>query len=447
MEKKEGEMEEEEEEEEAEEEEEKVSGEISDEKKLENYYFKHAKKGIVLTFKELRKFCSAKGLRIKKSSITSLRYKFKELAIFSRYRNRHHYMGSSIEKPGVIQIDLGYFRKDLKAFNRQVKYLLVGVDCLSEKLSCIPMTNKKQETWKRAIHLMQKNDYNFITTLISDRDSSIGGKAFQERLKEEEGINWIHLRTRSKAFRVERMLRFIKTRLSTALSLNEVGDLNYLQHLPGILSDYNSRFIKGTKIRRKDASKKNYMKILRQKLKMRDPESYFNTSVMSNFSPTMASKIFKYKKGDKVLLATYVDYSKKPLLGTFEKKSVTGSFGKRVYTVVRSLLKSNSNFFLSIVYQLSGLKGYFYETELAPALFSEAEEEEKEKEKEKEKEEEEKEEEGKRKEERPGGKEEEEEEEEETGEKKKKKKKKEQEEQEPQRKSLRIRRIPNRFKN
>jgi hypothetical protein len=342
---------------------------------LEEHYLSHAKRGIVLTTEDLKKFCRRKGIACGYEDIRKLRYKYKQTARFAKYKTPGKYMGSSVDKLGNIMIDLAEYKKNLRAFNQQNQYFLVGVDCLSQKLSCIPMTHKTQEKWEEAILSMMRNDFPYVTTIITDRDTAISGKAFQRSMKERYGINWIHLRTRSKAFKAERMIRFLKTRLSTALAFNEKGDNDWLQHLPGILEDYNERFINGTTIRRRDASKKNYLEILAQKMGgggVADPEAYFNVSVLGNFTPEMSDRIFKYKVGDRVMLATYVDYSNKPARGAFEKKSVTGSFGKKVYSVRRQLLKSNAKFFLSKVYELEGLRGLFYETELIPALFSEA---------------------------------------------------------------------------
>jgi hypothetical protein len=278
-------------------------------------------------------------------------------------------MGASIDKLGNVMLDLAEFRKDLSGHNGRMKYFLVGVDCLSQLLACVPLKDKKQTSWELAIRYMIENNYPFITTIITDRDVAISGQAFQREVKRKYGINWIHLRSRSKAYKAERMIRFLKTRLSTAL-LHDKNDKNWVQHLPGILNDYNSRYIQGTNVRRRDACKENYMLILAQKYGVRDPTAYFNTSVVGNFSPEMASKIFKFAVGSKVLLATSADYSRKPKGGVFEKKSVTGSYGKKVYTVEAQYLKSNSSFFLNIVYRLVGLKGLFYENELIPALFS-----------------------------------------------------------------------------
>jgi hypothetical protein len=341
-----------------------------DVKKMEDHYFAKARMGITLSVERLRAYAAKNKLGFNERQASSLRYRWKQTAKYSRYRRPPKYVGSSVDRLGNLMIDLGEFHKKLAHFNRGCKYFIVGVDCLSQKLSCIPVKVKDQAAWEYAVKEMKAKHYRLIKTIITDRDTAVAGKAFQNRIKRELGINWIHLKNRSKAYKAERMIAFMKQRLSMALELNKKGDKNWVQHIDSIVNDYNEQFIKGTNIRRRDASKKNYMQILEQKLKTKDPTPYFNLAVSGDFSPQLAAKLFKYRVGQRVLLAIRADYTADVIdKGAFYKPTVRGNFGK-VYTISERLLKSNSDLFLSVVYRLQELDGLFYDSELKPALFA-----------------------------------------------------------------------------
>ena len=167
--------------------------------------------------------------------------------------------------------------------------------------------------------------------------------------------------------------RFIKDRLGTALSLNDPGDNNWLKHLEPILVDYNNRYTKGTNIRRADVNKSNVMKVLAQKFGATDFTHTHNTSVLGNFSPQMHKAIgFKFDKGNKVLVSRSANYNVKS--DAFIKKSVEGSYGKKVYEVESAFLRTNAakNYY-TFGYRVKNLDTLVYPSEMIPANFSEAE--------------------------------------------------------------------------
>lgn len=341
---------------------------------LEDRFLELAKQGIVLSVKDLQKLSSDLGLPTPDArELAKLRYGWKYTALHSRWTKPAHFMTGVVEKLGCIFVDMAEFKKNLVVSNAQIKYFLVGVDSLSQLLCVVPCVNKKQTTWEEGIVRMMQSGFPYLHTIVSDRDAAVTGIEFQREVKEKYGISWLHLRNRSKSYHAERMIRYMKSRLSIALAGNDRGDNNWIKHIPGIVSDYNKRFVNGTKIRRIDVSKENYLQILEQRWKLPDASFALNTRQANNFSPALTAKLFKYKPGDKVLLSYSANYAVKH--DVFSKKSTIGSYAPEIYEIEAVTLKSTDKFFYTPCYRLVSLVGLFYESELIPALFSGGEEE------------------------------------------------------------------------
>jgi hypothetical protein len=291
--------------------------------------------------------------------------------LHSRFEKPATYVGGAIDKLGNVMVDMGEFKPRLRVANKQRYYLLVGVDCLSGKMACLTFANKSQQSWERGVTTMIEEIFPCVTTIITDRDSAVSGAAFQKRIQKTMGVTWYHLRTRSKAYKAELGIKFLKRRLAIALRANPKGDNNWLQHVQPILDDYNSQFVPGTNVRRNDVNKYNVRKVLEQVYHSKDYETLFTGSVAANFSPQLTKLLgFKFAVGQKVLLAKVSNYFTKK--SGFAKPSVEGSYGDQVFTVEECLLKTDkTKRFYNYVYRLEGVEGLFYPSELIPALFSE----------------------------------------------------------------------------
>jgi hypothetical protein len=340
---------------------------------LEDRYFQLASRGIVLSVPRLAQLAVKLKVspRPTRQALAALRHKWKFIALHSRFTKPAAYMGGAIDKLGNIMVDMGEFKPRLRVANKQRYYMLVGVDCLSGKMTCLTFANKSQQSWEKGVTTMIKELYPCVTTIITDRDTAVSGEAFQKRIKKTLGVSWYHLRNRSKAYKAELGIKFLKRRLAIALRANKKGDNNWLQHLQPILDDYNNQVVPGTTIRRSDVNKYNQRRVLEQVYGSKDYERLFTGSVASNFSPELRRRLgFKFRVGQKVLLAKVSNYFTKK--SAFDKPSVEGSFGDRVFTIRECLLKTDrTKRFYNFVYRLEGVEGLFYPTELIPALFSE----------------------------------------------------------------------------
>jgi hypothetical protein len=61
--------------------------------------------------------------------------------------------------------------------------------------------------------------------------------------------------------------------------------------------------MKGTNIRRKDITRKNYEDAISQLYKLKDPTAIMTTSVWKRIPKSIADRIFKFKVGQRVFLS------------------------------------------------------------------------------------------------------------------------------------------------
>jgi hypothetical protein len=341
---------------------------------LEKQFYEKAREGTVLGVPELRRFAKAENISgVTNEYLESLKSLWEVTSVHSEKRSGGGFAGSLLPKLGCIFVDLAEYKKNLRVANKQRCYFLVGCDALSELLCCLPLTNKTQQAWEAGVKHMVENVYPVVTTIVSDRDSSVAGKIFQEKMKRELGIDWYHLRVNSKSYKSEILIRYLKRKFSVGLGLNKKGDNGWLKFVDPVVAEYNSRNVKGTKLRRDEIGKHNVMELLAQKYKTPDFSVYFNNSVVSNFSAKMRRGLgFRFSPGQKVLLsrtATYESGEGKSK-GAFDKPSVEGTFGRKVYEIESAVLRTNEMFYYKMCYYLKNLEGIYYQNQLQSASFA-----------------------------------------------------------------------------
>lgn len=265
---------------------------------------------------------------------------------------------------------------------------LVGVECVSGKLSVVACRGRTISSFERAITEMIEMNYGEIHTIVSDRESAFTSLKFRRGIRKKYGISWTFLPNRNKvgrkkglaglgrqllllfpqAYRPERMIRFLKERLSMALRSGAVPKNRWWTLLDGIVSDYNRKFIPGTRLRRSAVNKNNFEECLSQLYKSKDPTMLFHVSTGKSFSPRNRKRLFALEVGARVLVRADANY--KLARSSMDKRSVEGAYGRRSYRVTEQVLRSCSNYYLTPCYRLAGLKGLFYQQELIEVPFA-----------------------------------------------------------------------------
>jgi hypothetical protein len=168
--------------------------------KVEQKFFEEATDGVLLNPKDLRAYCKEEGIKPcpSESELWRLRKRWKYIGIHARWVKPPAYVGSSVDKLGNIFVDVAEFKKNLRVANKGRWIILVGTDLLSQKLSAIAFPNKSQASWERGITQFIEKDFPCVNSIVSDRDRSISGAGFQKMIRDKFGVDWIHLRSRSK---------------------------------------------------------------------------------------------------------------------------------------------------------------------------------------------------------------------------------------------------------
>jgi len=171
---------------------------------IEKHFQRMAERGIILSANDLVRYCKSENIKCPPlKELRRFRRKWKSLLMFGKWnKQKTHFMTSSIPKLGLIMVDLAYFKPRLSVFNKNCKYFLVGVDCLSQYLTCVPLTKRTRAAWQIGIEIMMK-EYPTISHFITDRDTAVTSKKYQREIFEEYGIRWTHLPIRGKAMKAE----------------------------------------------------------------------------------------------------------------------------------------------------------------------------------------------------------------------------------------------------
>jgi hypothetical protein len=136
--------------------------------------------------------------------------------------------------------------------------------------------------------------------------------------------------------------------------------------LEPLCENWNNQEIENTKYKRKAVDKYNYTDMMSQKLGLKDASMLDNLAEGRIALPSVEKRLYKFSLGDKVLLARKVSYeiTKK---SHFDKATVVGNYGSKVYTIQDRMWKSNKDGMLVVMYKLSNLHGLYYQSELLPA--------------------------------------------------------------------------------
>jgi hypothetical protein len=158
-----------------------------------------------------------------------------------------------------------------------------------------------------------------------------------------------------------------------ATSFNKKNDFNWTRHVPYIVRQFNSRKVPGTNFTRNSVDKHNYLQVLSQQHGIEDPDVLMTTGTSSSYSDRAKKALWKYSKGQRVLLLRASNYQIGQKKLSFEKPSVRGRFGPRAYYVTKLVMKRDRKMALVPVYELSEeaaggkpLSGYYYENEVKP---------------------------------------------------------------------------------
>jgi hypothetical protein len=337
------------------------------------------KTGISLDGRQLLAWAKSKKLRVTATEVYRYLRESSEAGVgsFAKARKVKAYQTTSPLRPGVYFIDYGEFHKSWAGSNGGATGFLVAVENVSCRLFVLPTRGKATQQWldsiERFVELTRQ-----VAVIYSDRDSVAQSEAFRTDLMERYNIRWHFLRSRHKSFLAERLIGYVKTKLSQALEnaarrkRTEGPVKRWVTFVEPLVKIYNDQKIGSTGYRRRSVSRENFNDLLRRLFGNDDNyDLRFNSYSVGEFDHRTAwnAKIFKFDLGDRVRVSRKADWTDPENRLGFAKPSSRGAYGKKTYPVIGRQLRSNKDFDRLVpVYSLgempSGAGFTFYEEDL-----------------------------------------------------------------------------------
>jgi hypothetical protein len=342
-------------------------------------------RGLALSGAQLLDWADSKGLRgVSRQGV----YKFlreavpSDLGAFARAEKVKHYQTVSPLRPGVYFIDYGEFHKHWAGSNSGATGFLVAVENVTCRLFVLPTRGKDTVQWLNSIAKFVEQTRQ-VSTIYSDRDAVATSYAFRTFLMRDYKIRWNFLRGRNKSFLAERLIGFVKTKLSQSLlhRRRRSGNASFkrwIEFVPALVEEYNNQRVPRTRYRRKNVSRENFNDFLTQLFGGdKNFDLRFNAYSVPPFQhrPQWNKKIFKFELGQRVRVSRKADWTDPENRQGFAKASSRGAYGQKTYPIVGRQLRATKDWKRYVpVYLLGDMPdgaGYtFYEADLVASSAS-----------------------------------------------------------------------------
>jgi len=336
--------------------------------------------GIALDGRQLLSWARQNKLAVEPREIYTFLREASEAGVgsFARPKPVRTYQTVSPLRPGIFFIDYGEFHKTWSGSNGGSTGFLVAVENVSCRLFVLPTRGKDTQQWLNSIERFVELSRQ-VAVIYSDRDSVATSRTFRTQLMNRFNIRWHFLRSRHKSFLAERMIGYVKTKLSQALenASRRKGSKvkRWIDYVEPLVRLYNEGRVGDTRYKRKSVSRENFNDLLRQLFGGdRNYDLLFNSYSTGEFEhhPRWNDRIFKFRLGERVRVNRRADWTDPENRLGFAKPTSRGSFGKKTYPVVGRQLRSNKGYTrYTPVYSLgempSGAGYTFYEEDLVRA--------------------------------------------------------------------------------
>ena len=305
---------------------------------LSPVFQRHLKRGIVLSDREVRQEAEKRGIAALPRHLTQFRRSWLSLRRFKEIRAPRSPAFQSVFRARYATLFLDVAFLGDKRHNEGHVGFLLGVELFSTQMAALPIKRRTLEGFEDAIdRLFALSVFRQVTVTLSDREKALYSRTFARRMRAKYGIQLHYLSLRSKSYLAERMIRYLKTRLSALMDAN--GTKTWTTFLPGLIQRYNRGKVPGTDFRRVDIDARNVHRFLEQQRGLVNYPALLNTSrihAKSIRNKTWLKRLFKYQDKERVLVSLKVigGVDKR----AFYKPSVHGFFGATVYEVAARFL-------------------------------------------------------------------------------------------------------------
>ena len=300
---------------------------------LRFFRLRAAKHGNLLGQREIAEYVRKNKLSVSASQIENIRQHFKPTAVRRNAPARPaRFSGIAVPSLGVVQVDLAFFDTRWKNKNNWNVGVLVACAPATNLAYVHPIKNKSEGSIEAAIEaLLDSQTFPSVHTIYSDMETAIRSRHFIEKINRQYGIRIVFLRRGVQCFSVERLIRTLKTKTFTVMELRG-SKFRWMDALRDVVSSHNSEKCFGTAYRRKDVTESNFLDYMNQRYKCEDATLYFNASSIATLDSAWSRKLFKFQKGERVVVTRRADITKKKLSLSY-KPSVDGTYSDTVFVV------------------------------------------------------------------------------------------------------------------
>ncbi len=311
---------------------------------VEGTFRSRARRGTLMTDGEIAEVARKKGVSPPPTEEETRRFRshFAPLVRFGDQRTPRPaaYQTIVATPPLTYQVDVAFMTPAarLKRLNDGNFGFLLAVEVHSKKAAAVPMRRKDEAAFEEAIlALLQTTAVTDVQQLQSDAEPVLVSERFARKMRRQYGIDFVYLRTRSKAAVAERMIRTVKTRLSTLMKLNATE--RWLDFLVPTINQMNRQPATSDGLKRKDVTAENVERVVLENVggagavdlpSLRATASVSGTSLLEE----TANRVFKFDLGQAVLVSRKVLEPDRK----FRKASIEGQFGEGRYVVAERRL-------------------------------------------------------------------------------------------------------------
>lgn len=318
---------------------------------------------------EMLKYANSNGYNVTLENMKKLRNslevvsKYKVIGNTFRKRNLG-FSPSFVPRSGWVHIDVGFIGKNKKQYGQ----FILAVDSLTQRVKI--KTFKKQAKSKKnlqkfIIELMEDDQWKSTYRVVTDGESgmSINAIRFLESRYPELRIIKLDYNINTKAFLSERKIRSFKSKLSRYCLINKIPLARWrvkhpvLGKIPALVVQNalnNTKIVDDyTPNKITQANEKEFMATLIQKKKKYAYTFLYGISVPKDSN--ILNKIFKFKEGDKVLVALTEHPDAAVRKKQWKKKSsIVGHFDKNtgIFEIVWRTFTISAKLYLTFHYRI-----------------------------------------------------------------------------------------------
>ena len=239
----------------------------------------------------------------------------------------------------TVFLDLAFMNKRHRRHNGGNVGFLLAVCAHTNLLGAVPFARRDQDSLYDAIALLlDTSPLSEVVEILTDGESSLRSPVFRKRLWRERAIRFVVLGTRSKSYKAERYIRYVRTNLSKIMASE--GSKNWTANLKPVLARHNKARVEGTRFRRADVDRRSLPEFMEEAYGISDWHSLPGLSRVTDVSlGAGAERAFRFRKGQRVI----ADRKLVGEGGPYPKPSADGYYSGRVYRVHKRMLATTKD--------------------------------------------------------------------------------------------------------